>query len=508
MDTIILVLLLILPVAGIGVGYYVRQLIAKKQKDSAEHTVAKILEEADKKSQDILLEAKNKAEKIVEEEKKNEQISRAQIMKQIDRLDNKEVLLEKKMAENEREKNKIFEKARELKSIKTSIEQIKSDQLKTLERLAALSIEDAKNLLLKKVEKEESEALAERIKRLENEGREELNKKAQDIIITSMQRISISHVTEGTVSSIMIPNDEMKGRVIGREGRNIRSIEKLTGVEIIIDDTPEAITISSFSLIRQQIAKIALEKLIADGRINPANIEDAVSNAKTEIMLKIKEAGEAAVYDTGVTGLDPKLIHLLGRLKFRTSYGQNVLLHSIEVAHLSAAIAGELGVNVALAKRAGLLHDIGKAIDHEVEGSHVELGKTILKKFNVSEEVIKTMQSHHEDYPFESPEGIIVYVADAISASRPGARKDTLENYLKRLSDLEAIATSIPEVEKSYAIQAGREIRVFVKPDKIDDASSVKLSRTIADKIEERLDYPGEIKVTVIRETKAVEYAR
>ncbi len=328
------------------------------------------------------------------------------------------------------------------------------------------------------------------------------------MISTAMQRISISHVVEGTVCSVSIPNDEMKGRIIGREGRNIRAIEKLTGVEIIIDDTPEAITITSFNLIRQQIAKLAIEKLISDGRINPTNIENSVLSAKSEIMLKIKEAGEATIYDTGVTGLDPKLVQILGRLKFRTSYGQNALLHSIEVAHLSAAIAGEIGANATLAKRAGLLHDIGKAVDHEIEGSHVELGKTILKKFNVSEEVIKTMQSHHKDYPFESVESIIVYVADAISASRPGARKDTLDRYLKRLGDLEAIANEIPEVEKSYAIQAGREIRVFVRPEKIDDLGAIKLARTIADKIEERLDYPGEIKVTVTRETKAIEFAR
>lgn len=508
MDTIILVLLLVLPIIGAGAGYIIRQSIAKKQIDSAENKVSKLLEEAKIKSQEILTEAKNKADKIVEDEKKNEQLSRAQILKQIDRLEAKENLLEKKISENEREKNKIFEKAKELKNIKTNIEQIRQDQIKTLERIAALSLEDAKTVLLKKVEKEQAQVLAERIKKLETENLEALNKKAQDIITTAIQRISIPQVVEGTVASVTIPNDEMKGRIIGREGRNIRSIEKMTGVEIIIDDTPETITVSSFSLIRQQIAKIALEKLISDGRINPANIEDAVQNAKTEIMLKIREAGDAAIYDTGVAGLDPKLVHLLGRLKFRTSYGQNVLLHSIEVAHLSAAIAGELGANVALAKRSGLLHDIGKAIDHEVEGSHIELGKTILKKFNVSEDVIKAMQSHHEDYPFESPEAIIVHVADAISASRPGARKDSLENYLKRLGDLEAIATEIPEVEKAYAIQAGREIRVFVRPEKIDDLGAIKLSRIIADKIEERLDYPGEIKVTVMRETKSIEYAR
>lgn len=501
-------LLIVLIIFGMGVGYLLRQLIAKKQATSAESKVAKMIEDADRNVQSILAEAKQKAEKIVEEEKKNEQLSRTQILRQIDRLEQKESALEKKTAENEKEKNKIFEKARELKNIKESIEKIKADQVKVLERIGGMTVDDAKTLLLRKAEKEQAQILADHIKRLESEGQEELNKKTLNLISTAMQRISISHVVEGTVCSVSIPNDEMKGRIIGREGRNIRTIEKLTGVEIIIDDTPEAITITSFNLIRQQIAKLAIEKLISDGRINPTNIENSVLNAKSEIMLKIKEAGEATIYDTGVTGLDPKLVQILGRLKFRTSYGQNALLHSIEVAHLAAAIAGEIGANIVLAKKAGLLHDIGKAVDHEIEGSHVELGKTILKKFNVSEDVIKTMQAHHKDYPFESIESIIVYVADAISASRPGARKDTLDKYLKRLGDLEAIANEIPEVEKSYAIQAGREIRVFVKPEKIDDLGAIKLARTIADKIEERLDYPGEIKVTVTRETKTTEFAR
>lgn len=501
-------LFFLLILLGIGLGYIIRQVIAQKQASSAESKVAKIYENTQNEAQAIITEAKNKAEQIAEEEKKHEQITRTQILRQIDRLEQKELLLERRLKENEKEKNKIFEKARELKNIKTSIEKIKEDQIKTLERIAGMATEEAKNLLLKKIEKEEAQLIAERVRRLEQEGQEEINKKTQNLVANAMQRISISHVAEGTVSSVTIPNDEMKGRIIGREGRNIRMLEKLTGVEIIIDDTPETITISSFNLIRQQIAKIALEKLIGDGRINPTNIENAVLTAKSEIMLKIKEAGEATIYDTGVTGLDPKLVQILGRLKFRTSYGQNALLHSIEVAHLSAAIAGEVGANIGLAKKAGLLHDIGKAVDHEIEGSHVELGKTILKKFNVSDEVIKTMQAHHKDYPFDSIESIIVYVADAISASRPGARKDTLERYLKRLGDLEAIANEIPEVEKSYAIQAGREIRVFVKPEKIDDLGAIKLARLIADKIEGRLDYPGEIKVTVARETKAVEFAR
>jgi ribonuclease Y len=300
----------------------------------------------------------------------------------------------------------------------------------------------------------------------------------------------------------------VKGRIIGREGRNIKALERLTGIEIIVDDTPEAIVISGFNPIRREIARIALDKLITDGRIHPTKIEEAVEFAKNEVNKKIKEAGEAAAYDVGVAGLDPKLVHIIGRLRYRTSYGQNALLHSIEVAHLSGALASELGADSALAKKAGLLHDIGKAIDHEMQGTHIEIGIKILEKFNVSKEIINAMKSHHEDYPFESPESMIIAAADAISASRPGARKDSLENYLKRLDDLEKVALSFPEVEKTYAIQAGREIRVFVKPDKIDDLGAIKLSRDIADKIEKELKYPGEIKVNVIRELRVTEFAR
>lgn len=508
METIIWFLFLILPILGIGAGYLLRHLIAKKQVEGAESRALKILDSAQSRAKEILLEAKGKAVKIFEDAKKEEQQLRTHLLNQIGRLEKKENLLEAKIREVEQDKNILLEKAQEVRNIKVDVEQIKTEQTKALEHAASLSREEAKDLLLKKVEAEEAESLAKQIKKLEECNQEELAKKATNIIVGGMQRLSLSQVAETTVSSVAIPDDELKGRIIGREGRNIKSIERLTGAEIIIDDTPGVITISSFSPLRRQIAKMAIEKLLIDGRIHPASIEDAVKSAKEEAMFKIKEAGEAAVYDTGVAGLDPKLVLLLGQLKFRTSYGQNVLLHSIEVAHLSAAIAGELRLDTALAKKAGLLHDIGKAIDHEVEGTHIEIGKAILKKFRISEEVIRVMQAHHQDYPFESPEAIIVYVADAISASRPGARKDSLENYLKRLADLEAIANEFSEVEKSYAIQAGREIRVLVKPDKIDDLGAIKLSRDIADRIEDQLDYPGEIKVSVIRETRATEYAR
>jgi len=367
---------------------------------------------------------------------------------------------------------------------------------------------EAKDELLEQVEKEEEQLLLEKINKLQEQGRDELEKKARDILVLAMQRFGASQAAEVTTTSVALPADDLKGRIIGKEGRNIKTLEKLTGVEVIVDDTPGAIVISAFDPIRRQIAKVALEKLLADGRIQPARIEDAVEKAKEEITEKINEAGQAAVFDTGVAGLDPKLVRILGRLSFRTSYGQNVLLHSVEVAHLASAIASEIGADANLVKKAGLLHDIGKAITHEVQGSHVEIGKMILQKFNVAEDIIKTMQAHHEEYPYESPEAVIVQVADQISGSRPGARKDTLEAYLKRLEELENVANSFAGVEKSYAIQAGREIRIFVQPEKLGDLEARKLARQIADKIQADLQYPGEIKVTVIRETRTVEYAR
>ncbi len=357
-------------------------------------------------------------------------------------------------------------------------------------------------------EEENKEILAQRIAKLEKEGAEELEKKARNLMTQVIQKYAGSHAAEVTTTTVAIPSDEVKGRIIGREGRNIKALEKLTGVEIIVDDTPEAVVISGFDPVRRETARIALEKLVADGRIHPTRIEEAVEIAKKEIDSKIKEVGEAAVYDVGIAGVDPKLVYILGRLRYRTSYGQNVLMHSLEVAHLSGALAAELGADVNIAKKAGLLHDIGKAVDHEIQGTHVDIGVKILEKFGVDREVIDAVKSHHEEYPFETPESYIVAAADAISASRPGARKDTLENYLKRLAELEAIANSFPEVEKSYAIQAGREIRVFVKPEKIDDLGALKLARQIADKVEQELKYPGEIKVNVLRETRAVEFAR
>lgn len=505
MEIIIGALSLIL---GASLGYYARQAIAKNQLNTAESKASKILEEAEKKVQEIVIEAKGKAVNILEEAKKKEQEREAKIARSEERLEKREMSLDAKMDEIERGKSLLEKKAMEIRQIRKEAEETREQELKRLEKIAGLSKEDAKKVLLQLTEEENRGLIAKKIKDLEANGQEELNKKAKDIMTSAIQKYAGSHSADVTTSTVNISSDEVKGRIIGREGRNIKALERLTGIEIIVDDTPEAIVISGFDPIRREVAKIAIEKLLGDGRIHPTKIEEAVEFAKQEVNNKIREAGEAAVYDAGVAGLDPKLIQIIGRLRYRTSYGQNALLHSLEVAHLSGALAAELGADTVIAKKAGLLHDIGKAIDHEVEGTHVEIGIKILQKFNIGKEIIDAMKSHHEDYPFESPESMIIAAADAISASRPGARKDTLENYLKRLGELEDVVNSFEEVEKSYAIQAGREIRVFVKPDKVDDLGSIKLARAIADKIETELKYPGEIKINVIRETRATEIAR
>lgn len=493
---------------GSVLGYYARQTIAKKQLHTAEGKVTNLLESAEKESQEILLEAKNKAVNILEESKKKEQERENQIMRLEERLGKREESLDRKMEEVERGRMALEKKAEEIRRVRQEVDETKKLELKRLEKIAGLGKEQAKKILLQLTEEENRDFIAKKMKEMEISGREELEKKARDVMTQAIQKYAGSHAAEVTTSTISIGSDEVKGRIIGREGRNIKALERLTGIEVIVDDTPEAIVISGFDPVRREIAKIALEKLILDGRIHPTKIEEAVEFAKGEVNNKIKEAGEAAAYDVGVAGLDPKLVYILGRLRYRTSFGQNALLHSLEVAHLSGALAAELGADVTLSKKAGLLHDIGKAVDHEVQGTHIEIGIKILEKFKIGKDIITTMKSHHEDYPFETPESMIIAAADAISASRPGARKDTLEHYLKRLTDLEAVASSFPEVEKTYAIQAGREIRVFVKPDKIDDLGAMKLSRAIADKIEKELKYPGEIKVNVIREVRVTEYAR
>ena len=495
-------------IIGSILGYLARQSIAKRQAHTAEAKINKLIGEAKAQAQEIILKAKDKAVKALDEIKKEEVQRQEEFRGTRQRLEKKEEVVETKASRLEEEEKELKERVEKVRAIKIELEQLKEDRIKNIEKIARLSQAQAKKELLKLIEDKNKEEIFAKIQKLEKYGKEELEKKAQDVMVSALQRYGASQAAEITTTTVNLPNEEIKGKIIGREGRNIRTLERLSGVEIIIDDTPETIIISGFDPIRRQVAKIALEKLIADGRIQPARIEEMVEKAKEQIEAKIKEAGEAAVYDVGIIGLDPRLIHLLGRLSFRTSFGQNVLLHSIESAHLAGMLASELGADVAVAKKAGLLHDIGKALDHEVSGSHVEIGIRVLEKFGIEKKVIDAMKSHHEDYPFSSVEAQIVQAAEAISAARPGARKENLENYLKRLEELEKIATSFEGIEKAYAIQAGREIRVFVSPDKVDDLQAYKLAKDIAQEIEKELKYPGEIKVNVIRETRVIEYAR
>jgi len=493
---------------GSILGYYARQSIAKKQVGTIEEKLQKKISQAKEESGAIVTQAKEKALKILQTAKKDEDKRQRELFKRERFLLKRENVLEEKLSNLGKREHDFRQKVEKLKKIKESLEGLKKESLEKLEKISRLSKKEAKEELLQNVEKEYQKDILERMRKLEKEGQEAYEKKAKEILALSIQKCAISQAQEATTSTLALPSDEIKGRIIGREGRNIRTLEKLTGVEIVVDETPETVVISGFDPIRREIAKNALEKLIQDGRIQPARIEEMVKKAEKELRSQIKEAGERALYETGIVGLDPKIVQLLGRLRFRTSYGQNVLLHSIEVAHLSSALASEIGANPSVCKKAGLLHDIGKAVDHQIEGSHTEIGIKILERFGVEKEVIDAMKSHHEEYPYESLEAIIVQVADQISGARPGARKDTLENYLKKLGDLENIATSFPGVKKAWALQAGREIRVFVKPEEIDDLGSRKLAREIADKIQEELRYPGEIKVNVIRENRMVEYAK
>ena len=492
---------------GIAIGYYLRKGLAKKLTGSIEEKAEKLLAETKNKQRELLLQAKDKAIQIIDEAKKEEDGRRQDLLSAQKRLEKRESLFDQKLLELQEKQQKLYDKANQVEKVKAEIQKIKEDHLAKLEEISGLTKEEAKKFLLDRTEKIIKEELVIRIGKLERESSDVLDVKAKELLSLAIERCASSHATEITTTTITIPSDEMKGRIIGREGRNIKTIEQLTGTEIIIDDTPEAITVSGFSPIRRHVAKKALEKLILDGRIHPGRIEEAVEQAKKELAMDIKKAGEDAVYELGVAGFDPKLVQILGRLKYRTSFGQNALQHSLEVAHLSALLAEELGANVSVAKKAGLLHDIGKAVDHEVTGTHPEIGRDIAKKFNIPEEIIIPIATHHDDMP-PTLEAIIVKVADAISGARPGARKDTYEHYLQRLEDLEKVASSFDGVEKTYAIQAGREIRVFITPDKIDDLGALKLAQEIAKKIEEELKYPGEIKVNVIREKRVVEYAR
>ena len=489
-------------------GYYLRQSLVKKRAGNLEKIVQEKISKAKRDSENLISEAKKKALGLVGAVKREEEDRRRQLYKTEQVLLKRENILDQKISNYEKKERDFLEKVEKLKKIKESLEDLRQESLRKLEEVSKLSQEEAKKELIQNVEQDYQREILGKIKKLEEEGRAKLEKRAKEILSFAIQKYGLSQAQEITTTTVSLPSEEIKGRIIGKEGRNIRTLEKLTGVEIVVDETPETVLISGFDPIRRQIAKTALEKLIEDGRIQPARIEEIVERTKEEISAQIKEAGEQAIYETGLVGLSPKLVNLLGRLKFRTSYGQNVLLHSIEVSHLAGALAAEIGAKIGVCKKAGLLHDIGKSVDQQIEGSHVDIGIKILEKFDQEKEVICAMKSHHEDYPYESIEAVLIQTADQISGARPGARKDTLENYLKRLEDLEEIATSFAGVKTAWALHAGKEIRVFVKPEEIDDLGSYKLAKDIANKIQEELRYPGEIKVTLIRENRVVEYAK
>ena len=493
---------------GATLGYLLRWFISVSKKGSIELEVKQVLLSAKEEAQKILEEADRKAEIYEREFHKKEHEHEERFKKTEERLIKREEFLDKRQTDIDNDIVGIKEKSEEIETIREKITKKNEFAEQELERIAHLESTAAKEELLERVEKRSEEDILARMKKIEQNGEERLLAKARDILATSIQRLATSTASEIMATSVPIPSDEIKGKIIGKEGRNIRAFERAAGVEVVIDDTPGSILISSFDPLRRQIARVALENLIADGRIQPAKIEEAVAKAQDEITKITKEKGEQAAYECGVFNLDPHVIAILGRLHFRTSYGQNVLQHSIEMAHISGMIAEEIGGNVAVAKAGALLHDLGKAVDHEVQGTHVEIGRRILQKFDTDPRIIQAMQSHHEEYPYETLESIIVQTADSISGGRPGARRDSAENYLKRLEDLESIAKSFPAVEKTYAIQAGRELRIFVKSEEITDLESKNLAREIALRIEKELKYPGEIKVAVIRESRAIEYAR
>ncbi len=497
--------------AGLS-GYLLRRYSAQAKLASAEADAKRLLEsaaaEVEAKKREALLEAKEEAHRIRAEVERETRDRRIELQRMEKRLLQKEETLDRKIEALEKKDERLRQREAELEELREELEALRARQLAELERLSGLSREEARELLLAQTREESRREAAMLMRQIEQEAREKAEQEAREIIAMAVQRCAADHVAEISVSVVQIPSDDMKGRIIGREGRNIRTFEALTGVDLIIDDTPEAVVISAFDPVRREKARLALEKLVADGRIHPARIEEMVDKANREVDNIIRQAGEQACVEAGVPGLHPELMRLLGRLKYRTSYGQNVLKHSIEVAHLAALMATMLGVDVDVARRAGLLHDIGKAVDHDQEGTHVNIGMDLLRRYGESQAVINAMCSHHGEYEAGSVEAVLVNAADALSAARPGARRETLESYIKRLEKLEEIAGSFKGVEKTYAIQAGREIRIIVKPEQVDDVEAYRIAKETSRRIEDEMQYPGQIKVTVIRETRAVEFAR
>ena len=503
---------LVLVIVAFVSGIFYRKRVGEKEIASAEEEAKRIINEAIKaaesKKREALIEAKEEIHKNRVEFDKEMKERRSEVQKQEHRIAQKEEALDKKYDAIEKKEELLAKKIKESDAIAEEARQLRKNQLELLERISGYTVEEAKQFLISNLESEVKHEYAVRIRDIEAQFKEESDQKARELISLAIQKCAADHVAEATVSVVPLPGDEMKGRIIGREGRNIRTLETLTGVDLIIDDTPEAITLSSFDPVRREIARISLEKLIADGRIHPARIEEMVEKARREVDAIIKQEGERATFETGVHGINPELIKILGRLRYRTSYGQNVLKHAIEVSHIAGLLASELGEDVMMAKRAGLLHDLGKAVDHEVEGSHVTIGVDLARKYKENEEIVHAIHAHHGDVEPKTVIACLVQAADAISAARPGARRENLENYIKRLEKLEELANQFSGVERSYAIQAGREIRIVVKPEEVSDDDMILLSRDLAKKIEEELDYPGQIKVHLVRETRAIEYAK
>jgi len=507
-DPVVLAVVAILAIIGFAVGFFARGLLASQAIRVAQDKAARILAEARAQQKELILQAKDEQMRMQRELDEEGRAKRGELSTLERRLLQRDEQLDQRTDMLEERDRKLLTRERELDTAKEELAKARQEQIAALEKVSGLSQEDAKGILLEEVRVDAEHDAVRLARAIERKAREDAEEKARDVVVTAIQRVMVDHTAEMTVTAVHLPSDEMKGRIIGREGRNIRALEQATGIDLIIDDTPESVLISGFDPVRREVARLSLTKLIQDGRIHPGRIEEVVAKARAEVDLVIRQAGEAAAYETGVPGLPPEIIKLLGRLKFRTSYGQNVLKHVTETARLAAVIAGEVGADVQIAKTGGLLHDIGKAVDHEVEGPHAQIGGQIASRHNMSPKVINAIAAHHQEVEYECIEAPIVQIADAISASRPGARGESSETYLKRLEDLQAIANSFEGVEKSFAVQAGREVRILVRPEEIDDLASMRLARDIVRKIEESLTYPGQIKVTVIRETRAVEYAK